>query len=53
MDTRALRRYIVAVYWAFTTLSTVGYGDVLPGSIPEKIFAMFIMLLGCALNHLP
>lgn len=32
-----------SVYWALTTMVTVGYGDEAPKSIPGRIFAMFWM----------
>lgn len=31
--------YTAAVYWAFTTMTTVGYGDLTPQSPTERIFA--------------
>jgi Ion channel len=30
-------RYITALYWAMSTLTTVGYGDVIPGNSSEKV----------------
>ncbi len=39
-------RYAHSVYWAFTTVSTVGYGDVSAGSPAEMFFAMFSMGIG-------
>lgn len=42
------RRYVVGLYYAFTTLTTVGYGDVTPRSTGERWFAIAAMLLGVA-----
>ncbi|KAI3973266.1 hypothetical protein MKW92_022608 [Papaver armeniacum] len=43
-------RYVTAVYWSTTTLSTVGYGDVHPVSTPEMIFDVFYMLFNLGLT---
>jgi voltage-gated potassium channel len=34
------------VYWAITTMTTVGYGDITPKSTEGKILAVFVMLVG-------
>lgn len=39
-------RYVDGLYWCVTTLSTVGYGDVTPGTEEQKIFTMAVMILG-------
>ena len=39
-------RYIFSLYWTFTTLSTVGYGDISAKNTPERLFNCLIMLLG-------
>lgn len=41
--------YANGVWLAFTTIATVGYGDIVPSTPASKIFAVFIVLLGYAL----
>ena len=38
-----------AVWWAITTVTTVGYGDVSPVTTPGKIIAVFLMIGGISL----
>jgi hypothetical protein len=38
--------YLRAFYWALYTLTTTGYGQVIIVSNEERIFAMFVMVLG-------
>eukprot|EP00635_Sarcinochrysidales_sp_CCMP3193_P013760 CAMPEP_0118901470 /NCGR_PEP_ID=MMETSP1166-20130328/7156_1 /TAXON_ID=1104430 /ORGANISM="Chrysoreinhardia sp, Strain CCMP3193" /LENGTH=1406 /DNA_ID=CAMNT_0006840645 /DNA_START=136 /DNA_END=4356 /DNA_ORIENTATION=+ len=40
------KKYVVALYWAFQTMTTVGYGDVSISTNSEKIFAIFVMIIG-------
>jgi voltage-gated potassium channel len=40
--------YLDALYWTGTTLTTVGYGDVVPNTDMEKIFSLFTMVAGLA-----
>ncbi|MFZ6658698.1 potassium channel family protein [Undibacterium sp. TJN19] len=41
--------YANGVWLAFTTIATVGYGDIVPSTPASKIFAVFIVLLGYAI----
>jgi voltage-gated potassium channel len=38
--------YVNALYWSVTTVTTVGYGDVTPVNMIEKIYSMVTMLVG-------
>jgi hypothetical protein len=43
-----IERLVITCYFALTTLTTVGYGDYVAQNNAERIFAIFIMLLGVA-----
>jgi voltage-gated potassium channel len=38
--------YFDGVYWAVSTMTTVGYGDELPTTVESKVIAMVLMLVG-------
>ena len=38
--------YVNSLYWCVQTITTVGYGDVVPPDLPHKIYAMGVMLFG-------
>lgn len=44
-----VENYADGVWLAFTTIATVGYGDIVPSTPAAKIFAVFIVLLGYAM----
>lgn len=43
----------VAMYWAIVTLSTVGYGDIAPGTPLGKLVASLLMVVGYGLIAVP
>ena len=42
-----------SVYWAIVTLTTVGYGDIIPVTVLGQFMASILMLLGYALIAVP
>lgn len=42
-----------AVYWAIVTLTTVGYGDISPVTVPGQFIASILMLLGYGIIAVP
>ena len=42
-----------SIYWAIVTLTTVGYGNIVPVTVFGKILASFIMILGYAIIAVP
>lgn len=38
--------YIRALYWTVTTIATVGYGDITPSTDVQRIYTIFVMMLG-------
>lgn len=47
-----MRLYIVALYWAFSTLTTVGYGDIAPVNNAEMLLTVLVQFAGtCVLGY--
>jgi len=40
-------RYVTSLYFTFTILTSVGFGNVAPETDGEKVFTCFAMILGC------
>ncbi len=45
-DSSQVEYYVKSFYWAVTTLTTIGYGDITPTGIVDRIYTMIIMILG-------
>ncbi len=39
-------KYVISLYWATVTTTTVGYGDILAHTDLERVYAIFIMIVG-------
>ncbi len=42
-----------SMYWAIVTLTTVGYGDISPQSVPGQILASILMIVGYGILAVP
>ena len=47
-----IEKGIIVTYFAFTTLSTVGFGDYYPSSEAERLLGAFLLLFGVAIFSL-
>ena len=52
-DSQFFEDYFDALYWATTTLTTVGYGDIYPGSDLGRLISMLSAIFGVAIIALP
>ncbi|CAN0059222.1 unnamed protein product, partial [Phaeothamnion confervicola] len=51
-DAGVPKLYVTSFYWAVTTLSTVGYGDIYGSTVFERAFCIVVMLCGATLYAL-
>lgn len=43
----------LSIYWAIVTMTTVGYGDLVPQTVPGKLLAATLMIAGYAVIAVP
>ena len=52
-ESSMFENFFDALYWATTTLTTVGYGDIYPSTDLGRVISMFSAILGVAVIALP
>ena len=52
-STREFSNIPESIYWAITTMTTVGYGDIVPTTVLGKIVSSMLILLGYSLIIVP
>tara|TARA_Y100000782_G_scaffold4962_1_gene5880 strand:+ start:132609 stop:132977 length:369 start_codon:yes stop_codon:yes gene_type:complete len=45
----SIHTFLDAIWWAFATATTVGYGDIIPVTAAGKVLGILLMLMGTAL----
>ena len=43
-------QYVASIYWAFTTMTTIGYGDIKAVTVNERIFATVCSFLSLSVS---
>jgi voltage-gated potassium channel len=52
-ETNGFTSIPAAMYWAIVTVTTVGYGDISPHTIPGRILASMLMIVGYGIIAVP
>ena len=52
-ESAMFENFFDALYWATTTLTTVGYGDIYPATNVGRVISMLSAILGVAVIALP
>jgi Ion transport protein/Cyclic nucleotide-binding domain len=42
-------KYVASIFWVIETLTTVGYGEIVPSTMGQQIYAILVMLFGVAM----
>lgn len=45
----AVEIYVMALYWAFTMMTTVGFGDIVPITLIERVYSILAMVLSAGI----
>lgn len=46
LESSSLRTFFDAIWWSFTTVTTVGYGDIVPITMEGKVIGITLMIFG-------
>jgi CRP-like cAMP-binding protein len=49
IDCSDMGQYTAAIYYALVTMTTIGYGDILPANNDERVFCTVTMLVGASI----
>lgn len=47
VDSSWIEKYVASLYFSFTTMITVGFGDIVPISILERVYVIVIQVVSC------
>ncbi|CAD8194916.1 unnamed protein product [Paramecium octaurelia] len=47
-NTMWIDRYVVSFYWSIVTMTTIGYGDIIPVNLTERLFCIIMTLISTA-----